>query len=308
MAEILTTKLHVPRQRPRWVSRPRLIEQLSLGLHPGYRLTLISAPPGFGKTTLLAEWLTPNKQHTAWLSLDEGDNDLTQFLLYLTAALQTAQPSLGQAALAMLRSSQLPPVESILTALLNEAAALTDDLVFVLDDYHVITSLPIHQVIGFLLDHLPCPMHLVIATRSDPPLPLARYRSRGQLLEVRAEDLRFTPDEAALFITQVMGLNLSATDIATLESRTEGWIAGLQMAALAMQGALARQSHSDLAHFVQAFSGSHRYILDYLVQEVLDRQAQEVQTFLLETSILDRLTGPLCDAVCRESTHILTAT
>ena len=229
----------------------------------------------------------------AWLSLDEGDNDPTRFLTYLVAALQTIAPNIGEGVLGVLQSPQPPPTETILTALLNEITTIPDNFVLVLDDYHVIDAKPVDDALTFLLEHLPPQMHLVIATREDPQLPLARLRARGQLTELRATDLRFTPAEAAGFLNQVMGLNLSAEDIAALETRTEGWIAGLQLAALSMQG------HQDATSFIKSFTGSHHFVLDYLVEEVLQQQSESVQTFLLRTSILDRLCGPLCDAVLR---------
>ena len=236
------------------------------------------------------EWQT-----VAWLSLDEGDNDPTRFLTYLVAALQTIAANIGEGVLAVLQSPQPPPTESILTTLLNEITTIPDNFILVLDDYHVIDSKPVDQALTFLLEHLPPQMHLVIATREDPPLPLARLRARGQLTELRAADLRFTPAEAAEFLNQVMGLNLSAEDIAALETRTEGWIAGLQLAALSMQG------HQDTASFIQSFTGSHHFVLDYLLEEVLQQQSESVQAFLLRTSILNRLCGPLCDAVLRDT-------
>jgi LuxR family transcriptional regulator, maltose regulon positive regulatory protein len=292
---ILATKLYLPIPQPKVVLRPRLIERLNEGLTAGRtpRVTLISAPAGFGKTTLVNEWAAGPGRSVAWLSLDEGDNDLTRFLAYLVAALQTVAPNIGAEVLRVLHALQPPPlpIESILTALLNEITALPDHFVLVLDDYHVIESQAIDQALTFLLEHLPPQMHLVIATREDPNLPLARYRARGQLTELRAADLRFTPAEAAEFINQGMGLNLSAEDIAALETRTEGWIAGLQLAALAMQG------QKDTASFVKSFTGSHHYVMDYLVEEVLQQQSENVQTFLLRTSILDRMCGSLCDAV-----------
>ena len=227
----------------------------------------------------------------AWLSLDEGDNDPTRFLTYLVAALQTIVANIGAGVLGALQSPQPPPIESILTALLNEITTIPDNFILVLDDYHIIDSKPVDNALTFLLEHLPPQMHLVIATREDPHLPLARLRARGQLTELRAADLRFTPSEAAEFLNQVMGLNLSAEDIAALETRTEGWIASLQLAALSMQG------HQDAASFIKSFTGSHHFVLDYLVEEVLGQQSESIQTFLLRTSILDRLCGPLCDAV-----------
>ncbi len=229
----------------------------------------------------------------AWLSLDEGDNDPARFLAYFVAALQTVEADIGEASLAMLRSSQPPYIEAILTTLINEIAVAPDGFAPVLDDYYVIEAQPIHDALAFLLDHLPPQMHLVIASRSDPPLPLSRLRGRGQLTELRTADLRFTPDEAAALLNEVMGLDLSAEDVAALEARTEGWIVGLQMAALSMQG----RGKEHIAGFIAAFTGSHRYILDYLTDEVLLQQPESVQTFLLQTAILDRLTGSLCDAV-----------
>jgi LuxR family maltose regulon positive regulatory protein len=297
---ILQTKLYIPPIRPELVSRSRLIERLNAGLH--HKLTLVSAPAGFGKTTLVSEWVADcerlePKVHAAWLSLDNADNDPTRFLAYLVAALQTIAVrqspagNIGAGVLGALQSPQPPSTESILTALLNEITTIPDDFVLVLDDYHLIEAQPIHGALTFLLEHLPPQMHLVIATREDPNIPLARYRARGQLAELRVADLRFTPSEAAEFLNQVMGLNLSAEDIAALETRTEGWIAGLQLAAISMQG------HQDATSFIQSFTGSHRFVLDYLVEEVLQQQSESVQTFLLRTSILDRLCGPLCDAV-----------
>ncbi len=289
MTPILATKLYIPRLRPNVVSRPRLLELLNEGLHR--KLTLIAAPAGFGKTTLVSEWVEGIERPTAWLSLDEGDNDPTRFLTYLAAASQTIAPNIGEGVLGVLQSSQPPPPEAMLTALLNEITTLPDHFVLVLDDYHVIDAKPVDQALTYLVEHLPPQMHLVIATREDPQLPLARLRARGHLIELRAADLRFTASEAAAFLNQVMGLSLSAADIARLSDRTEGWIAGLQLAALSMQG------HQDVPGFIRAFAGDHRYILDYLVEEVLQRQPAPVRSFLLQTAILDRLHGPLCDAV-----------
>ena len=299
---LLTTKLYIPPVRPELVSRPRLIKRLNEGLHR--KLTLISAPAGFGKTTLLSEWVHRRSEVTpplpvAWVSLDEGDNDPARFLAYVVAALQTLalsqvegiEANIGKGALGALQSPQPPPMESVLTALINEIATIPDPFALVLDDYHMIEAQPIHDALTFLLDRLPSQMHLVIATRADPPLPVARLRGRGQLTELRADDLRFTPDEVAEFLNRIMGLGLSVDDITTLDSRTEGWIAGLQMAAVSMQG------REDISGFVAEFTGSQHYILDYLIEEVLQRQSESVQSFLLQTSILERMSGPLCDAI-----------
>jgi LuxR family transcriptional regulator, maltose regulon positive regulatory protein len=266
------------------------------------KLTLISASAGFGKTTLVSEWIACCGRPVAWLSLDEGDNDTTRFLTYLVAALQTIAPSkvaakLGAGVLGVLRSPQPPSAESILTALINEITTIPDNFIFVLDDYHIIDSKPVDNAIAFLLEHLPPQMHLVITTREDPQFPLARLRARSQLTELRAADLRFTPIEAAEFLNQAMSLQLSLEDIAALETRTEGWITGLQLAALALHGSLSMQGHPDTSRFIQSFTGSHRFVLDYLVEEVLQRQPEHIRKFLLRTAILERLSGSLCDAV-----------
>ena len=289
---LLETKLYVPKWRPGLVSRPRLIERLDQGIER--KLTLVSAPAGFGKTTVLAEWLaaTPASERPgAWVSLDQSDNDPALFWAYFITALQTVQIGVGENALSLLHSSQPPPIEALLGTLLNEITTISHDFVLVLDDYHVIDAQPVHSAVTFLVDHLPPQMNLVIASRADPPLPLARMRGRGELTELRAADLRFTPDEAAAFLNDVMGLDLSPQDVETLEARTEGWIAGLQLAALSMQG------REDVPGFITAFTGDDRYIIDYLVEEVLERQPERVRSFLLQTSILDRLSGSLCDAV-----------
>ena len=286
---VLATKLYVPPPRSKAVIRRRLIERMNEGIQR--KLTLISASAGFGKTTLVSEWVAGCSRPVAWLSLDEGDNDITRFLSYLAAALQTIMANIGEGVLGALQSPQSPPTESILTALLNEIATVPEGFIFVLDDYHVIDSKPVDDALTFLIEHLPPQMHLVIATREDPPLPLARLRVRGQLTELRAADLRFTPAEAAEFLNQMMGLNISAENIAALETRIEGWIAGLQLAAISMQG------HQDTASFIKSFTGSHHFVLDYLVEEVLGQHSESIQTFLLRTSILDRLCGSLCDAV-----------
>ncbi len=286
---LLLTKLYIPPPRAKIVLRPHMVERLNEGMH--CKLTLISASAGFGKTTLVSEWVAGCGRKVAWLSLDEGDNDPTRFLTYLIAALQTIAPNIGAGALAILQSPQPPPIVSILIALLNEITSVLDNFVLVLDDYHVLDSKPVDQALTFLIEHLPPQMHLVITTREDPPFPLARLRARGQLTELRAADLRFTPAEATDFLNQVMGLNLSAEDIVALETRTEGWIAGLQLAAISMHG------HQDSASFIRSFTGSDHFVLDYLLEEVLHQQSESVQTFLLRSSILVRLCGTLCDSV-----------
>jgi len=295
---LLETKLYVPRSRRGLVLRPRLIERLDRGT--ASKLMLVSAPAGFGKTTLLAEWLaagpavSTDERSAAWLSLDEADNDPARFWTYLIAALRTVAPGVGEGALELLHAPQPPPIESVLTTLLNDLGAITGDIVLVLDDYHVIDAPEVQDGVAFLLDHLPARLHVVIASRADPALPLARLRARGELVETRAAELRFTPDEAAAYLNDVMGLDLAGPDIAALEGRTEGWIAALQLAALSMQG------RDDIAGFIAGFAGDDRYIVDYLVEEVLQRQPGHVRSFLLQTSILGRLSGPLCDAVTGE--------
>jgi ATP/maltotriose-dependent transcriptional regulator MalT len=286
---LLETKLHIPRWRRSLVARPRLSERLSRGAESA--LTLVSAPAGFGKTTLLAEWLAvaaAGERSVAWLSLDQRDNDPASFWTYLVAALNTGVP--GEGAGALLQPPE-PPNEAGLVALLNDLDAISDDVVLVLDDYHVIDARDVQDGMAFLLEHLPPQIHLVIASRTDPPLPLARLRGRGELAEIRAADLRFTPGEAAAYLNEVMGLVLTAADVTALEGRTEGWIAALQLAALSMQG------REDVTAFIDGFAGDDRYIVDFLAEEVLQRQPEHVQHFLLQTSILDRLSGPLCDAV-----------
>jgi LuxR family maltose regulon positive regulatory protein len=290
-APVLATKLYIPPSRRSVVLRPRLVERLNEGLAAGNKLTLVSAPAGSGKTTLIGEWVAGCGRAAAWLSLDEGDSDPSRFLTYLIAALQAVAPGIGDGVLTVLSSPQPPPLESTLTALLNDISAIPSDVVLVLDDYHVIDARPVDEALAFLVEHLPPQLHLVIATREDPTLPLARLRARGQLTELRGADLRFTPSEAAEFLTQVMNLELSTDEIAALDTRTEGWIAGLQLAALSLQG------RADAPSFIASFAGSDRFVLDYLVEEVLQRQSEFVQTFLLRTSILDRLCGQLCDAV-----------
>jgi LuxR family transcriptional regulator, maltose regulon positive regulatory protein len=289
---LLDTKIYLPRLRSGHVPRPRLGERLTRGAE--LKLTLISAPAGFGKTTLLAGWIDLSRHSTAWVSLDQSDNHAASFWSYVVAALQTVEPHIGANAIALLQSPQPPPIEVVLTLLLNELSATSTDVVVVLDDYHAIEARDIHDGVAFLLDHLPPRVHLVIASRADPALPLARLRARGELVEIRAADLRFTPDEAAVYLNQVMALDLTAHDLAVLEDRTEGWIAALQLAALSMQG------RENTANFIAGFSGDDRYIVDYLVEEVLKRQPAPVRDFLRDTSILDRLSGSLCDAVTKQ--------
>lgn len=291
LAHILATKLHIPPPRPQLVNRQRLLNRLSQAFHG--KLTLASAPAGFGKTTLITAWLATSERPAAWLSLDDDDSDPTRFLTYFLAALQTIQPEIGASLVPLLQSPQPPAPKLFLTPLLNEIATQLEPFLFVLDDYHVLDDPAIHEAVAFLLDHLPPQMHLVMTTREDPPLPLARLRVRGQLTELRAADLRFTVEEAADFLNQGMGLSLSTEQIATLEERTEGWIAGLQLAALSIKGG--RQQET--AEFVQSFTGSHRFVLDYLVEEVLNQQPAQIQAFLLQTALLPRLCGPLCEAV-----------
>jgi LuxR family maltose regulon positive regulatory protein len=294
---VLRTKLFIPTRRLNLVPRPHLIERLNQGLQLGHKLTLVSAPAGFGKTTIVSEWINSSENPTAWFSLDEGDNDPTRFLTYLVTALQTVAPGLGEGVLALLQSPQPSPIDSLLITLINEIATEPEAFVLVLDDFHVIESHVVEKSLTFILDHMPPQMHLTIATREDPRLPLARLRVGDQLTELRVTDLRFTLSEAAEFLNQVMSLDLSAEEIAGLETRTEGWIAGLQLAALALQGMVTKRGHEDAAEFIKSFTGSHHFVLDYLLEEVLVLQPESIQSFLLQTSILDRMTGSLCDAV-----------
>jgi LuxR family maltose regulon positive regulatory protein len=294
-AALLETKLYVPRSRRGLVPRLRLTERLDRGA--ASKLMLVSAPAGFGKTTLLTEWLAlgpaapPGARLVAWLSLDRSDNDPVSFWTYVIAALQTVAPGAGDSALTLLHAPQPPSIEAVLTTLLNDLGSGSGDVVLVLDDYHAVDAREVQDGMTFLLDHLPPRLHVVIASRADPALPLPRLRSRGELAEIRAADLRFTPDEAAAYLNETMGLRLTPPDVAALEGRTEGWIAALQLAALSMQG------RDDAAGFIAGFAGDDRYVVDYLVEEVLQRQSGRVRAFLLQTSILGRLSGPLCDAV-----------
>lgn len=294
---VLGTKIHVPVPRRDVVPRAQLTERLDAAEHA--RLVLVSAPPGFGKTTLLSQWVTDRSKdddtRVAWLSLDAGDNDPRRFLAHLLAALEAAGAATTPEAGELLDTVAAVHVGSVLTTLVNQLDELPDPTVIAFDDYHVIEAPEIHQAVTFLLDHLPSRVTLAIATRADPPLPLPRLRARGELVELRASELRFTPEEAAAFLTDVMGLPLTHDQVAALEARTEGWVAGLQLAGLALRGV------DDATPFVEDFTGSHRFVLDYLVEEVLRRQSDDVRAFLLDTAVLHRLTGPLCDAVTGRS-------
>ena len=286
---LLETKFYAPPPPHHLVARARLLSKLNAGRKG--KLTLVAAPAGFGKTTLVAAWLQQTGVAVAWLSLDAGDNDPHRFVLYLVEALQRAAPSMGQEARTLLRLPQAPPVEHLLTALLNDLAATPHDLILVLDDYHVIDAQPVHAALTFLLDHLPPQLHLVMTSRANPPLPLSRLRGQGKVAELRAAEIRFTLDEAIDFFQQFTHLALARSDLFTLAERTEGWIVGLQLAAISLE------QRADAASFIQNFSGSNRFILDYLIEEVLEQRPPEIQTFLLYTSILDRMCAPLCAAV-----------
>ncbi|CAH1200657.1 HTH-type transcriptional regulator MalT [Paenibacillus plantiphilus] len=287
--EIISTKLYMPPLRPTMVLRPRLTSRMEGGRHR--KLTLVSAAAGFGKTTVVCEWLSGLSIPIAWLSIDEGDNDTFQFIAYLTAALKQAGVPIGEGLFGLLRSSERPLMEPLLTILLNEIEMFPASLILVIDDYHIIREEAIHNHVAFLLDRIPSHMHVVLITREEPHLPLSQLRVRDQLNEIRVNDLRFLLSEASNFLIDVMGLHLSSGMIETLETRTEGWIAGLQLAGISMQ------DHADVEGFVGSFNGSHRYVLDYLLEEVLQKQSDAIQRFLLQTSILDRFCGPLCDAV-----------
>jgi LuxR family maltose regulon positive regulatory protein len=288
---LLSTKLHIPRVRDNAVLRPRLIKILLAGVKHPRSLTLLSGPAGFGKTTLLGRFAADLERPVAWVSLDESDNDPIRFWTYLIAASQSIHAEIGESASALLQSPQPLPDETIPTLLINDLVRLGIDLIIILDDYHAIQNRGIHSALDFLLDHLPENLHIVISTRVDPPWPLARLRARDQLIEIRAADLRFTLDETAVFLNEVMDLNLSAENVAALESRTEGWIASLQLAAISMTG------RTDLTDFITTFTGSHVYVAEYLMEEVLARQPEEVKDFLLRTSVLERLNASLCGFV-----------
>jgi LuxR family transcriptional regulator, maltose regulon positive regulatory protein len=288
---ILSTKIYIPHPQTNGVCRPRITNKLLAGVACPGAWTLLSGPAGFGKTTLLGEFIEQYRQPVAWLSLDAADNDPIRFWTYFIAACQSVRVGIGKGALALFRTPQPAPEDAVPTILINDMTGQENDLILVLDDYHVIQNQAIHSGIFFLLEHLPDHFHIIFSTRVDPPWPLARFRSRGRLIEIRAADLRFTEEEATSFLNQTMGLKLSSNEVASLETRTEGWIAGLQLAALSMRG------RDDIAGFVKAFTGSHAYVAEYLVEEVLQHQPEKMQAFLLKTSILERLTADLCDAV-----------
>ena len=288
---LLTTKLYIPPVRANIVQRTRLVQQIETGISSNYKLTLVSAPAGFGKTTLISNWGNETRIPIAWVSLDSGDNDLTLFLEYCIAALRTIKPNIGDASLELQQSPHPPAAETVLTSLINDLDEIQERFALVLDDYHVIEAHPIHEAVNFLINHLPRKMHLIIATRADLPLPIARLRTRLRLTEISEFELRFTLDEAAIYLNDVMQLGLAMEDIAALENRTEGWIAGLQMTALSIQG------RGDASGLVKALSGKHRFIFDYLMEEVLSQQSAEVQDFMEKTSILNQLSAPICDAL-----------
>jgi LuxR family maltose regulon positive regulatory protein len=308
-ASLLTTKITLPLLRSNLVARPRLVERLEAGWRQGRVVTLVAAPAGYGKTTLLRSWLEPHAARAAWVTLDATDSQPSHFWSYVIATLQTIETEIGRDLQQVLhaRRFQATPLaadefETGLAALINDLAQLPDRLILILDDYHLIESHDIQRQVAFVIDHLPPALHLVFATRADPlDLPIARLRARQQLTELRADDLRFTPEESAAFLNEAMSLRLTRDDVLALEARTEGWIAGLQLAALALPGPLSRPGRSDVQQFLQAFTGTHRFIVDYLIEEVLRRQPTDVQDFLLQTSILDRLCGDLCDALTQQS-------
>ena len=289
---VLATKLYIPPIRPDLVPRPRLVSRLENHNHAHF--TLVSAPAGFGKTTLISEWVGESRHPVAWISLEESENDPSVFLEYLVAALRTLDDQLGSSAADLLRAPRPPEPKLAVTHLINEIAEKDTDLALVLDDYHVVTTESIHDTVAFLVEHLPPQLHLVITTRSDPPFPLARWRARGRMHEVRAADLRFETDETEAFLNNRMGLHLSSEDLTALTTRTEGWITGLQLAAISLR------SRGDASEFVRAFAGDDRFVLDYLAEEVLHRQPDDVQRFLLRSSVLGRLGASLCDAVTEE--------
>ena len=286
---LLSTKLGLPQSRPTLVSRPRLIEKLNHG--QPRKLILISAPAGFGKTTLAVEWLRQVDHKTSWLALESSDSDPARFLFYFIAALKVIEPGIGERTQAMLTDPSAMASETVLTNLVNEIAGIPNTFTMALDDYHVIESLQVHQLLVFLVEHQPVQMQLLVITREDPPIPLPRLRARGQVSEIRQNDLCFNTQETHEFLQDVMSLSVPRESISALERRTEGWIAGLQLAALSMQG------QRDLKGFVKQFTGSNRFVLDYLMEEVFTRQSIEIRDFLLRTAHLERMCGPLCDFI-----------
>ena len=296
LPQILTTKLYPPPPRASLVSRPRLVERLNAGLKAGHRLSLISAPAGFGKTTLASEWLLAGQlaSAVAWISLDEADNDSTRFLFYLIAALQQVDAQIGGNVIPVLQSTQPFLLSELVAQLINQISATGKKIFLFLDDYHLITAGAVHEVMDFLIEHQPKELHVVVLTREDPPFPLPRLRARGQMTEIRERDLRFTLPEAQSFLTEAMGLALDPEDVGKLKERTEGWVAGMQLAALALEETT---SETERRAFIEAFAGSDRYIVDYLISEVLERQPPAARTFLLETAIFDRFCADLCDQV-----------
>ncbi len=304
---LLSTKLFIPPSSKRMVERPALLQKLQDCIAPGCRLALISAPAGFGKTTLVSAWAasasSPDPKITiAWLSLDSGDNDPIIFWTYAIASLQTQQEKIGERALNLMQNSQPPALEAGLALLVNDLAQFPGQLILILDDYHLIRSQAIHRSLSFLIEHAPAQFHIILASRTDPPLPLALLRGRGWLVEIRLRDLRFSEEDAGTFLNLNMGLNLSFEAVQKLQQKTEGWIAGLQMAALSLTEAAAIRDQDKTEELIASFSGSNRYILDYLIEQVLEQQPKEIQDFLLKTAILDRLCGPLCDAVLSDPT------
>lgn len=290
-ASLLSTKFYVPPVRLDGVSRPRLIELITNSLKIPGSITLVSGPAGFGKTSLLSEFTNSIPSKPAWVSLDETDDDPIQFWSYFITACQIIQPEIGRSALENVKSPIPQPPDALMTSLINDLAELNQEIVLILDDFHYIQNESIHNSLIFLLEHLPAKIHLIISTRVDPPWPLARFRARNRMVEIRTSDLRFSPIEATSFLNNVMGLTLTPPEVEALEERTEGWIAGLQLAALSMKG------RSDISSFIKAFTGSHIYIAEYLVEEVLKRQPEEVQSFLIRSSVLDQLNGDLCQVV-----------
>ncbi len=306
IAPLLTTKLYIPPPRANLVSRPRLVQRMDEGLRLRHKLTLVSAPAGFGKTTLITEWILGSPREIAWLSVDEGDNDPVQLLHYLIAALQPVDGRIGGTVRQILQAAQLPPTQSLITVLVNDISAAASALTLVLDDYQLITSPEAHRVVAFLLEHQPPNMHLIVGTRQDPPLPLPRLRARSQVTEVREQELRFTVEETADFFAKTMDLALSSEAVEAIESRTEGWVTGLQLAAVAALSYEQAPSHPvsseepDAARseaLISAFTGDDRYVMDYLVAEVLQRQPEAMRSFLQQTAIVDRLTASLCNAL-----------